>query len=158
MKSESDIIAAGFVKIDGCWVKPPKKSKRPTMTPENVAALNKIDNVLFGWNLPETISTPEIESEVRDLHLPFKRILETRGIFYAYSRSDRATGQREGIPDFLLAVDGVPIAVEFKRPGQKPRKEQRECMEEMQRNGWRVSVQTSVQEAWKWVCENSLAK
>lgn len=153
MKLE-DIELQGYKLCSDGEIRKTRKN-RPAMSPEDAVALNKIDNELFGLTLPEVVLTPEIESEVRDLHGPFKRILETRGIFCAYSRSDRATGQREGTPDFLFVEAGIPMAIEFKRPGQKPRAAQIEVMEEMKRNGWRVSVQTNVQEAWAWVCEQT---
>jgi len=95
--------------------------------------------------------TVEAQREVEDLHKPFQKMLEARRIAYIYSRPDKPTGQRVGLPDFCFAVAGIPVAIEFKLPGKKPRKSQHNCIADMEANGWRCLVATDLRTAWQFV-------
>jgi hypothetical protein len=133
--TEDDLIALGFHEWpDGSWKKdtPPPKAPAKAPGPRHEA---------------------EATREVKDLHDPFKLLLDGKRIPFVYSRPDKPTGQRKGLPDFIFAVAGIPVAIEFKLPGKKPRKDQRDCMAEMEANGWQVSVQTDLQAAWAIVLE-----
>ena len=54
-----------------------------------------------------------------------------------------------GWPDHTFAYRGVPVAIECKVVGQKPKPHQAERMESMRRNGWTVIVAYDVTDAQK---------
>lgn len=53
-------------------------------------------------------------SEVTDIHQPFMRWLDSRGVLYRRSRSDRETSEHPGEPDFLLLRAGHVLPIEMK--------------------------------------------
>lgn len=79
--------------------------------------------------------------EVKELHEPFRQWLNLRGIFFIYSRPDRATGTRVGLPDFVcIAKPDSPVirdsqprvfAIEFKASGGKLSDAQSKCHAEL---------------------------
>jgi hypothetical protein len=77
--------------------------------------------------------------------------LEINGTVVIRSRMDRKTTTRVGTPDLLFALKGRAIAIEVKRPGHKPSKEQLEMMRQMTANGWRCFVIDDYDEAVKTI-------
>lgn len=59
-----------------------------------------------------------------------------------------------GAPDFMFVWHRVPIAIEVKVWGEKPRKEQVERHDDMLRDGWRVYLATCIEDVqtilFKW--------
>lgn len=53
-------------------------------------------------------------SEIRDLHEPLTRWLSTQPVVYRRSRSDRATSEICGEPDFSIFADHRALFIEFK--------------------------------------------
>lgn len=65
--------------------------------------------------------------EIADLHVPFKRWLDSERILYITPRSDRESTIAEGWPDFTIMLAGRVLLLEFKTdkgslsPAQKMR-------------------------------------
>ena len=92
----------------------------------------------------------EIKSE-RDEQDQFHEFLREHGTVVFRSRMDKATTLPVGTPDFLFALQGTPIAIEFKAPGKSLTKEQDEMMLRMTGNGWQCFVVNTAEEA-QMVC------
>jgi len=60
-------------------------------------------------------------------------------------------GVQAGIPDVMMICHGVHIAIEFKRPGEKPTLEQKAVQGMLHSRGWSVAVAESCEEAKKFV-------
>lgn len=58
----------------------------------------------------------------------------------------RNNGSLNGIPDTLGITDGIPLACEVKKPGQKPSEEQRLFIKNWERMGGVAIVATSLEE------------
>lgn len=83
----------------------------------------------------------------RELQGQIANLFRQRGLWFCQSRMDRPTTQRKGVPDFLLVCANVPLAIEVKFQKGKLSPEQIATHEHMSRNGWRVHVVRSVEEA-----------
>lgn len=66
-----------------------------------------------------------------DLHKEIMKLFKKLGIFYIRSRTDKRTTQRKGIPDFILAIHGIAIALEVKTENNKLSKDQIDVADEM---------------------------
>ena len=86
------------------------------------------------------VSESRIQKQIAD-------ILTIRGIVFCRSRFDKRTTIAKGWPDFTLAINGTPIALEVKGETGKLSDAQKACHEGMKRNGWRVYVVRSIAEA-----------
>ncbi len=62
-------------------------------------------------------------------------------------RTDQRSTIAIGTPDIIFAIGGIPVAWEIKLPGKNPRAEQVAAMSDMDRDGWRVAVIRSYDEA-----------
>lgn len=62
--------------------------------------------------------------------------LELHGVFVIRSQMNKRTTTKPGTPDLLFCYDQKPFALEIKRPGKKPTKEQNVVIEHMANNGW----------------------
>lgn len=82
----------------------------------------------------------------KSLHRDVYNELLRRRIWFVDSRMDRPTTQRKGIPDFICCVRGEFLAIELKRPGEKPKEEQIHEINEIRQSGGRVCVATSLEE------------
>lgn len=91
-----------------------------------------------------------------ELQTQIEQMLNREGIFVVRQRMDRKSNVRLGTPDLIFSVRHqghysdhrpVPCAWEIKMPRQKPRPEQVAAMEAMARDGWRVAVITSYDQA-----------
>ena len=61
----------------------------------------------------------------RDLHDAIEADLKNRRFYYVHSRMDKASTQKAGVTDFIIAApDGVTIWIEAKKKGNKLSKEQ----------------------------------
>jgi len=70
--------------------------------------------------------------------------LRLRGIEFINPPMNRKSILPEGWPDFTFVFDGMPMALEVKVWGAKPRPEQVTRHEKMRGNGWQVYVVNSV--------------
>lgn len=68
------------------------------------------------------------------------QFLRISGIEFICPPMNKRSILPEGWPDATFARNGVPIALEVKVWGQKPRPEQNARHDAMRRNGWRVYV------------------
>jgi hypothetical protein len=80
----------------------------------------------------------------RELQGQIAGLLRIRGIWFHSARMDRKTTGQVGTPDFLLALNGRPVALEAKHAKGKLSPEQIKTHEVMRRNGWRVEVVRSL--------------
>lgn len=97
----------------------------------------------------ESLTVQPTKQEMRDEREFQERVcalLRNRGIVYGRSRMDKKTGNTVGLPDFLFAFKGYPIAWELKMPGKVSTKEQEQCQIDMRKNGWHVKVLFTIYE------------
>ncbi len=93
-------------------------------------------------------------SEIQ-LHAAIKNLLDSLGVCYIYSRSDKRATNTPGTPDFIFAVSTHgslhvwAVCWEIKLPKKKLRPDQEKMRERMTTppNAWRYSVITSLDEA-----------
>ncbi len=94
-------------------------------------------------------------SEIQ-LHAAIKNLLDSIGVCYIYSRSDKRATNTPGTPDFIFStMTGFarafpnPCAWEIKLPKKKLRPDQEKMRQRMATapNAWRYSVITSIDEA-----------
>jgi hypothetical protein len=105
------------------------------------------------------LTTEEVDAKTavkleKQLHEQCLALLMIRGVFCVHSRMDRKATTPVGTPDLCFAVDGIPCAVDLKRPGEHPTPDQVKVMQQMMDNGWRVRVLTSL-EGFKSFLDNS---
>jgi hypothetical protein len=103
---------------------------------------------------PEEVDAKIAVKLEKQLHEQCLALLMIRGVFCVHSRMDRKATTPVGTPDLCFAVDGIPCAVELKRPGEHPTPDQVKVMQQMMDNGWRVRVITSL-EGFKSFLDNS---
>src|SRR6188472_3803971 len=93
-------------------------------------------------------------SEIQ-IHSAIKNLLDSIGICYIYSRSDKRATNTPGTPDFIFAVlakqfaSDAAVCWEIKLPKKKLRPDQEKMRQRMTTapNAWRYSVITSLDEA-----------
>jgi hypothetical protein len=91
----------------------------------------------------EAILSAKITSE-KKMQDTIAALLKHKNIEFLRQRMDKPTSGRAGWPDFTFAINGVPIAVECKLPGETLAPDQCDCHAAMQRNGWVTYMVTSV--------------
>lgn len=100
--------------------------------------------------MAEVVAKATAKSDVKrekELQEQIANWLRLHGITAIRSRMDRATSNNCGTPDFLFAVRGHAVALEAKLPGCHPTEDQRRVMAGLERDGWRVAVVRSLDEA-----------
>ncbi len=93
-------------------------------------------------------------SEIQ-LHAAIKNLLDSIGVCYIHSRSDKRATNTPGTPDFIFAVlaksfaSDAAVCWEVKLPGKKLRPEQEEMKRRMTTppNAWRHYTITSIDQA-----------
>lgn len=110
------------------------------MTPDARKSLGK-----HGMTTDEAKAAFVAKSE-RDLQKQIASLLSVKGIWFCQSRMDKATTQRKGVPDFLLAWGYQPVAFEVKFGNGQLTKEQLSTQAQMCRNGWRFHVVRSLED------------
>lgn len=89
----------------------------------------------------------------RDIQSQICNWLNLQGIaFYRAAMNKKTTG-RVGWPDFTFAVSGFACALEVKFGPGKLRPEQESTITAMGKNGWRVAVVRSLEEAIEFIKE-----
>lgn len=83
----------------------------------------------------------------REIHKLIWNELLRRGIFAIHSRTDKRTTNAVGLPDFCMAINGHPVAIEVKLPGEKLTEEQEAVSRRMVQNGWQYFIVYSFEEA-----------
>lgn len=104
------------------------------MRPEDRKPLGKA-----GRTYEECTAQASIKLE-RELHKLISNELLRRGIFAVHSRTDKRTTNAVGVPDFIFAIGGRPIAVEVKMPKGVLSGEQLAVMNQMKATGWNYFV------------------
>lgn len=92
-----------------------------------------------GMTIPEIADRNAAKLE-KQIHDQIEAYLRIQGITYRHDRMDRKTTGTVGWPDFTFAVNGAPVAIEVKRPGQRPTADQIDVMAGLVRDGWNVRV------------------
>lgn len=89
----------------------------------------------------------------KEIHRNIENWLRQREIFYVHSRTDKRTTNAKGVPDFIFAwrLEGPgepakPTAVEVKVGPNILTNEQIAVRDQMQGNGWRYHVVSSLPE------------
>ena len=91
-------------------------------------------------------SPPKVASEA-SLHDQIAAELKRRQWYFVHSRTDRATTQAKGVPDFIIArPDGVTLWLEIKLPKGKLTPEQAGTIHWLRRLGHRAEVIYSFEE------------
>lgn len=111
--------------------------KRSDVTPAMVARMSPVDAALFEEKTFVTEhAEPAIPRLEREEHGVFENWLLSHGYAYRHSRTDKATRERCGAPDFTVYGKAAPqqqlfkpmiancLAIEFKLPGRKLSKAQ----------------------------------
>jgi hypothetical protein len=93
-------------------------------------------------------SAPKRSKLERDLHKEVYNELNRRRpkVWCVDSRMDRPTTQRKGVPDFLCSVNGKFLAIELKRPGEKPTDDQQRELNEVTLSGGIACVAFSIEQ------------
>lgn len=105
--------------------------------------------------LSEIVAKSCAKSEAKrekELQNQIENWLRLRGITAIRSRMDRATSNNRGTPDFLFAVSGRAVALEVKVHGNLT-PEQLKMIIALRKDGWRVQVIYSLEEARAVVLE-----
>lgn len=63
---------------------------------------------------PRRDSQSELEKQ---MHIDLENWLSLHELFKVHCRMDMATTTERGIPDFVIGIEGLLVAIEFKRPG-----------------------------------------
>lgn len=111
--------------------------------------MSPTDRALIGrpaLTRPERQEKAGIAQE-RDLHKLIWNELLRREIFAIHSRMDKRTTNAVGTPDFCMAINGRPVAMEVKLPGNTLSDDQEKVRSRMIRNGWLYFVVFSFDEA-----------
>jgi hypothetical protein len=85
----------------------------------------------------------------REDHRTFSKWCSLNGIYYLWSRTDKAVTIQVGHPDFSLFHKGLTLFIEFKRPGQKLSKEQEVARDRLTTQHFDFLVCYSAEEAIK---------
>lgn len=111
--------------------------------PENILkAMDKKDRKALGKagrTKEEVIQFVEAKNE-RELQSQIAAMLRLHDIAFCQPRTDKRSTMTVGWPDFTLAINGIPIALECKSDVGKVSPEQQKCHDNMRRNGWNVFI------------------
>ncbi len=100
--------------------------------------------------LAELAKLAKVRSDLKwekELQSQIDNWLRLHGITAIRARMDRRTSNNLGTPDFLFAVQGRAVALEAKLPGREPTEDQRRVMAGLAKDGWKVAVVHSLDEA-----------
>ena len=103
------------------------------------AYAQSIGHPAAGWTASETREKAKTRAE-RDLQKQVGSYLRMLGVEFINPAMNKRSPLPVGWPDFTFAYKGLPVAMECKVAGEKPRPEQNERMDAMRRNGWLVFV------------------
>lgn len=82
------------------------------------------------------------EGKFHEEIIAYLKIIGVHGI--VHSRMDQPTTQQVGVPDFLFAVGGVPVALEAKVKNRKPTPAQLGWLAALKIDGWTTAVVRSM--------------
>ncbi len=137
--NEGHLRAKGFVEVEpGKWR---KKVLPAGVVPVPTVAVVQPPLIAA----PVGISKEQYKNE-KELQNQIANYLRQHDIWFCRSGMHRKTSTPVGTPDFLFAYRGHPIALEVKMPGHYTTDEQRETLEKMKLNGWKIEVVHSVYE------------
>lgn len=95
----------------------------------------------------------EIDDEGK-FHEEIIAYLKAEGVHgIVHSRMDQPTTQQVGVPDFLFAVKGVPVALEAKVKGRKTTLAQTGWLMALSLDGWVTMVVRSLEDVKKAVSD-----
>ena len=100
--------------------------------------------------LSEIVSMAKVKSDLKrekELQNQIVNWLRLRNITVSWFRMDKRLTATVGWPDITFAVKGRAVALECKLPGERPTEDQERVMAGLIRDGWRVAVVTSLDEA-----------
>lgn len=128
---------------------------KTSILPDNILrAMSKADRAPMGKVGVTTREAHEIREArtERELQKQISNLLRLHGIWFAQSRFDRKTTNVVGTPDFLFSVVtaagySVPVAWEIKTATGRLGEDQERCHAAMRKNGWRVEVIRSYDDA-----------
>jgi hypothetical protein len=108
------------------------------MDPKDRAALGKA-----GRTFAECEEKRQFDAE-KDLQSEIRQDLNRREIEYINPDMRKRSALPVGWPDFTFVYLGIPLALEAKVQGRKPRPNQAEMHVKLRRNGWQVFVVESL--------------
>lgn len=114
----------------------------PRMTPAEVIVYQARMASKWGENNPHVTSDQDDESKFHEEIMTFLKRAGIHGV--VHSRMDKATTQQCGVPDFLFAYSGVPIALEAKVKNRKVTPEQAGWLTALGMDGWLCRVVRSL--------------
>lgn len=131
----------------------------PKLLPPNVVRLmDPEEKKRLGYVSPERAKAKQDDKAERVLHDQVASLLRLRGVkFLGHSRMDKKTGRTEGEPDYEFAykppgyAHALPCAIELKRPGELPTKDQVLCQLDMVFDGWRVLTADNLEQVKEWL-------
>jgi len=98
----------------------------------------------------ELVSKAAAKSDAKrekDLQWQIVSWLRLKNVTVLWSATNKRLTITVGTPDILFAIKGRAVAFECKLPGQKPTEDQERVMNGMIRDGWKVAVIHSLDEA-----------
>ena len=78
--------------------------------------------------------------EERQLQEQIAQWLNLKDVAFINPRMDKRSPLPGGWPDFTLAYQGIPIAIECKTVAGALRPEQQQCLAKMEQNGWTILI------------------
>ena len=87
----------------------------------------------------------------KELQRQISQLLRLKGIWFSWSRTDKATRGVVGTPDFLFAIKSQPVAFECKVGNGKLSDDQERVKLQMEQNGWYYFVVRSTADAFEFV-------
>jgi hypothetical protein len=76
----------------------------------------------------------------KDLQNQLYGFLTRMDVVVIHARTDKKSTIAKDLPDLMFVLSGKPVALECKRPDEKPTTEQLRMHERMRKNGWTVEV------------------
>jgi hypothetical protein len=118
------------------------------LTPEMWSLLSPEDQQRYAHKRPAQLKLelPRAEGEKatkleRDEHRTFENWLLLNEYPYSHSRTDKATRQNVGVPDFLVMIGGDhALAIDFKREGAKLSRQQEVWAGKLAKRGGKLHV------------------
>lgn len=123
-------------------------------------ALEKCDLIMVGWTdndliayeirqgkapkLTQTDPALDDEGKFHEEIIAYLKSIGVHGI--VHSRMDQPTTQQVGVPDFLFAVNGVPVALEAKVKNRKATPAQLGWLQALSMDGWVTMVVRSLED------------
>lgn len=108
-----------------------------------------------------TIQTPPMagkskEISEKQLQKEISQLLNLRGIWFAWSRTDRPTHNIKGTPDFIFSIGGKSLAMECKVGNNDLSDDQKYVRAKMESNGWTYQVIYTTAEAFEFLKQHGV--